>query len=144
MHGDESERAARGAVVDAPGGGVHARVRVDGAVGERLVHGGIGGTSPVTVSPGAPGATGATGAAGAAGGAVDSKVTGSVSGPESFFFAAAATPAAATPAAATPAATALPETPALPSSPREAAACSTPGVPTGAPSLTEPRQAPVA
>ena len=66
-----------------------------------------------------------------------------VSASLSFPPAAAATPAAAAAASPTPAATA-PETPALPLSPRDAAASSTPGVPTEPPSLTVPRQAPVA
>src|SRR3954470_16913178 len=54
--------------------------------------------------------------------------------------AATAAPAAAAPAtaAAAPATTVFADTPALPLSPREAAAASTPGVPTSSPSLPPP------
>src|SRR3712207_3421821 len=94
-------------------------------------------------------AGGSTGAlAGAAGGtSVGATSTGSIGVVvDSLFLPAAATPAAVAAAAAatpTPAATALPDTPAFPSSPREASASSTLGLPPVPPGFTDPRQAPV-
>jgi len=84
--------------------------------------------------------TGATGS----GWAVTASVSGvdSVSESPDFAFAAAATPVAVAVAVAAPARTVFAEMPALPLSPLEASAASTPGVPP-APG-TVPRQAPLA